>query len=126
MTVFRETRSYTGNRRAPFLFHIIASEQESQRPLLTPDEAMRLTEDGALVFIAGSPPIFGRKLRYYEDPVFRARASISPPTKPDKIGHDWSRWMDREIPKASLEGTKHPRRSGRRASDSKIAGDDLL
>ena len=54
MTAFRETRTYTGNRLAPFLFHVIAAEQESQRALLTPDEAMRLPEDAAFYFRLGN------------------------------------------------------------------------
>src|SRR5262249_53442490 len=67
MTVHRETRTYTGNRLNPILMHVMASEQETQRPLLTPDEVMRLPDDAALVFVAGQAPIYGRRIRYYED-----------------------------------------------------------
>jgi type IV secretion system protein VirD4 len=62
-TVHKESRTYTGNRLNPVLMHVMASEQESQRPLLTPDEAMRLPEDAALVFASGARPIFAAKLR---------------------------------------------------------------
>jgi type IV secretion system protein VirD4 len=95
MTVFRETRTYTGNRLAPFLFHVIAAEQESQRALLTPDEAMRLPEDAALIFASGVPPILGRKLRYYADDIFSARARIVSPGRSDVLQHDWSLWTER-------------------------------
>jgi type IV secretion system protein VirD4 len=126
MTVFRETRSYTGNRLAPFLFHVIASEQESQRPLLTPDEAMRLPGEGALVFIAGSPPILGRKIRYYEDPVFAARSAVSLPTESQKIRHDWSRWIPREVMKPSPPGEKNGKGIVRRTTEPRTSEDELL
>ena len=42
-----------------------------RRALLTPDEARRLPSDSQILFRAGAPPIFTRKLRYYADPEFR-------------------------------------------------------
>jgi type IV secretion system protein VirD4 len=92
MTVHRETRTYTGGRLNPVLMHVMASEQESQRPLLTPDEVMRLPDDAALIFVAGRPPIYGRRIRYYEDPVFAARAAIQPPSVSDRLPHEWDTW----------------------------------
>jgi type IV secretion system protein VirD4 len=60
--------------------------QEQERPLLTPDEARRLPPDDALVFIAGHPPIYGKKIKYYQDPVFSERAKIPPPvTTPQAV-----------------------------------------
>jgi type IV secretion system protein VirD4 len=119
MTVFRETRSYTGNRLAPFLFHVIASEQESQRALLTPDEALRLPEEAALIFAAGSPPIFGRKIRFYGDPVFSTRASIAAPAVTDRIAHDWTRWSSQSKPGALPDGAS-------KALAKKIEGSDAM
>jgi len=97
MTVHKETRTYTGSRLNPVLMHVMASEQETSRPLLTPDEVMRLPDDAALVFVAGHPAIYSRKIRYYEDPDFRARASIAAPAQSDRLEHDWSRWTSRAI-----------------------------
>lgn len=74
-TVHKETRTYTGGRLAPWLGHVIAAEQETQRALLTPDEVMRLPEDGALIFAPDVPPILGAKILYYDDPTFSARAA---------------------------------------------------
>ena len=51
---------------------------ESQRRLITPDEAMRLPPDETLVFIAGLPPIRGRKLPYFRDPALSQLAAIPP------------------------------------------------
>jgi type IV secretion system protein VirD4 len=42
-----------------------------RRALLTPDEVRRLPVDSQILFKAGAPPIFARKLRYYTDPEFR-------------------------------------------------------
>jgi type IV secretion system protein VirD4 len=100
MTVHKETRTYTGSRLSPVLMHVMASEQETSRPLLTPDEVMRLPDDAALVFVAGHPAIYARKIRYYEDPVFRARAAVPAPKESDRLAHDWSRWAYRAIPRA--------------------------
>jgi type IV secretion system protein VirD4 len=80
----------------------MASEQETSRPLLTPDEVMRLPEDSALVFVAGHPAIYARKIRYYGDPEFRRRAAVAAPTESDRIEHDWSEWTSRAIPRTFL------------------------
>ena len=95
MTVHREVRTYTGNRIAPWLGHVTAAEQESQRPLLTTDEALRLPDDAALIFVQGLPPIYGTKIRYYQDPTFAARASLPAPVLSDRIPHDCTDWNDR-------------------------------
>ncbi len=92
-TVHKEIRTYTGNRLNPVLMHVMASEQESHRPLLTPDEAMRLPDDATLIFTAGARPILGRKLRYYEHDEFVERARIPAPEAADRIPKrqwDWT------------------------------------
>jgi len=94
MTVHREARTYTGSRLSPVLLHVMASEQELQRPLLTPDEVMRLPDDAALIFVAGRRPIYGRRIRYYEDPVFADRAGVPPPVGSDRLAHDWGTWPE--------------------------------
>ncbi|PZR64564.1 MAG: conjugal transfer protein TraG [Candidatus Eremiobacter antarcticus] len=80
-TVRNPTRSYSGSRLGT-LMHVATADQEVMRPLLTPDEAMRLPTDDALVFLAGHAPIYGKKIRYYEDPRFSRRAMIAPPLRP--------------------------------------------
>jgi type IV secretion system protein VirD4 len=84
-TVHKESRTYTGNRLNPVLMHVMASEQESHRLLLTPDEAMRLPEDATLVFVAGERPILGTKFRYFRDPTLAARAAIPAPAQSDRL-----------------------------------------
>jgi type IV secretion system protein VirD4 len=66
------------------------SISETSRPLLTPDECMRLpglSKDAAgnpvpgdmLIFTAGNPPIYGRQILYFLDPVFSVRAKVKAP-----------------------------------------------
>ncbi|MBC5826837.1 MAG: type IV secretory system conjugative DNA transfer family protein [Candidatus Eremiobacteraeota bacterium] len=86
-TVRNPTRSYSGSRMST-LMHVATSELEVMRPLLTPDEAMRLPVEDALIFVAGHPPIYGKKIRYYLDPTFSERARISPPTRIPRSGPD--------------------------------------
>jgi type IV secretion system protein VirD4 len=57
------------------------SEPEVARPLITPDEAMRLGSDEALIFTSGRPAIRATKLRYYSDPSFKRLAQIAPATE---------------------------------------------
>src|SRR2546425_5971772 len=99
MTVHKETRTYTGSRLNPVLMHVMASEQETSRPLLTPDEVMRIPDDSALVFVAGHPAIYARKIRYYQDPEFRTRSALPAPKESDRLEHDWSHWTSRAIPR---------------------------
>ncbi|HTF34028.1 MAG TPA: IncP-type conjugal transfer protein TraG [Myxococcota bacterium] len=106
MTVHRSRRMYSGHRLSPWLSHVMASEEESQRTLLTPDEALRLPEDVTLVFRAGHRPIYAEKLRYYEDPRLLARARIPAPQVSDRISRDaGSRHSD------PREGANHLRSS---------------
>ena len=55
------------------------SDQEFARPLMTPDEVLRLPFEDALLFIGGFPPYRARKLMYYLDPRLSPRAGLPPP-----------------------------------------------
>jgi len=107
MTVHKTTRTYGGSRANAVLMHVTAGEQETARALLTPDEVMRLPDDVALIFVAGQPPIYGRKIRYYVDPVFRARAAISPPARSDRLTPDWTHWRSRVSPSGAVTHRAH-------------------
>jgi type IV secretion system protein VirD4 len=67
---------------------VSVSEPESQRPLLTADEAMRLPSDAELIFVSGSPAIYGTKIRYYSDADFSQRAKIPAPRFSDRMEHE--------------------------------------
>ena len=88
-TVVKEDISTSGGRFAAVLQSVSRMFHEVQRPLITPDEVMRLkaatrgkgdliTDAGELlVMTAGNPPIRGTQSLYFRDPVFRDR--IQPP-----------------------------------------------
>ncbi|MDE1475894.1 type IV secretory system conjugative DNA transfer family protein [Xenorhabdus bovienii] len=90
-TVVKEHVSTSGKRFGMVLDHVSRNYQEVQRPLMTPDEIMRLpgpTKDISgekitapgemLVFVAGQPVIRGRQILYFSDPVFCERSKIKP------------------------------------------------
>jgi type IV secretory pathway TraG/TraD family ATPase VirD4 len=75
--------------------HINASVDHIERPLMTPDEVLRLKPpqkrgDGALerivapgqmlVFVSGHHPILGTQMLYFLDPALNSRAELPPPT----------------------------------------------
>ena len=71
--------------------------QEVQRPLLTPDECLRMpgptksaTGDieaagDMVIYAAGWPAVYGKQPLYFKDPVFQARASVAAPAVSDKL-----------------------------------------
>ncbi len=87
-------QAYGGHRLAPWLHHVTVSRHENARPLLTPGEVMQLGPDEELVFVSGCPPVRARKLRYFEEPVLRARTLPAPAFDcrdlPPASRNDWS------------------------------------
>jgi len=89
-TVVMDSYSESG-KRSGYLSNVTYSYQQTSRPLITPDEVMRLraprkerdriVEAGELVlFAAGMPPIRGSQILYFRDPIFEWRASVPPPS----------------------------------------------
>jgi type IV secretion system protein VirD4 len=85
-TVRHEQRNYSGSRLSILLNNVSTNEQIVQRPLLTADECMRLPPDDALIFVAGFKPIYGRKIKYYEDPALAKRQRLGPASAPVTTG----------------------------------------
>lgn len=81
----RSQKNYTGHRLAPWLSHVMVSQQETQRQLMTPGEVMQMPADEALIFLASHPPIKAKKLRYFEDRNFTERAGAL--ERPASGGH---------------------------------------
>lgn len=96
-TVVKKQVSESGKRFGMLLEQVSTSFQEHQRPLITPDEVMRLkgpekaqvvqnniprdiikTPGDLLVFVAGQPVIRGLQILYFQDPVFSKRAQMGP------------------------------------------------
>lgn len=96
-TVVKEQITTSGRRMAAMMSQVSRNYHEVQRPLLTPDECMRLPgpikndsgeidEPGDMViYVAGFPAIYGKQPLYFKDPVFSARAAVPPPVHSDKI-----------------------------------------
>jgi type IV secretion system protein VirD4 len=74
----RHQRNYAGHRLAPWLSQVMVSQQETQRPLMTPGEVMQMSAGDALVMIASVPPIRAKKLQYFRDRNFLTRTGSVP------------------------------------------------
>jgi type IV secretion system protein VirD4 len=81
----RHQRNYAGHRLAPWLSNVMVSQQETQRPLLTPGEVMQLAADKALIMLASTPPIRAQKLRYFRDKALAARVGALQLPPPDEL-----------------------------------------
>ncbi len=75
----RVQKNFAGGRLAPWLGHIMESEQESPRPLLTPGEILQLPGSEALVMVGNLPPYRAKKIMYYQDNRFKKRAWLPAP-----------------------------------------------
>lgn len=96
-TVIKEQITTSGRRTAAMLGQVSRTFQEVQRPLLTPDECLRMPgprknaegnieEAGDMVvYVAGYPAIYGKQPLYFKDPVFQARASVPAPKVSDRL-----------------------------------------
>lgn len=93
-TVQKATFNFSGSRISPILNHMNASVEQVERPLMTPDEMMRLklpvkkgqgenerivAPGDMLIFVSGQYPIYGKQALYFFDPEFSKRAAEKPP-----------------------------------------------
>lgn len=96
-TVVKEQITTSGHRASMMLGQVSRTFQETQRPLLTPDECMRMPgpiknalgeieqPGDMLIFIAGHPAIYGKQPLFFKDPVFAARAAVPEPKVSDRL-----------------------------------------
>jgi type IV secretory pathway TraG/TraD family ATPase VirD4 len=122
MTVKKARRMYSGNRLSPWLSHVMEAEEESQRPLITPDEVMRLPEDNGLVFIAGERPIWAMKARYFADARLAKRAGTPPPDRCEPIAHAWEMWTNSASERAAVGAPTERAGEGAPAEAAPVAG----
>jgi type IV secretion system protein VirD4 len=61
------------------------SETDQRRALLLPQELVQMSDRELIVLKAGLPPVRGRKLRYYAEPVFRRRLHPAPVVPPIRL-----------------------------------------
>lgn len=95
-TVIKEQISTSGSRTGMMHKNVTRTIQETQRPLMTPDECMRMpgakknqrgeiVEAGdMIIYVAGYPAIYGRQPLYFEDEAFSARAALPAPKHSDR------------------------------------------
>jgi type IV secretion system protein VirD4 len=94
-TVQKASYNFSGSRFSPVMGHINASVDYIERPLMTPDEVLRLkaakkkrkgkeerivAPGQTLIFVSGSYPILGTQMLFFLDPTLTERAAIEPPT----------------------------------------------
>lgn len=96
-TVIKAQITTSGRRTSAILGQVSRTTQETQRPLLTPDECLRMpgpkknaqgqiTAAGdMLVYVAGFPAIYGRQPLYFQDAIFAARAAVPEPAASDVL-----------------------------------------
>lgn len=96
-TVAKEQITTSGRRTSALLGQVSRTLQEVQRPLLTPDECLRMPgpvkgAEGLIekagdmvVYVAGFPAIYGVQPLFFKDPIFKARAAIPAPMVSDKL-----------------------------------------
>ncbi|MDR4469810.1 MAG: type IV secretory system conjugative DNA transfer family protein, partial [Nitrospira sp.] len=96
-TVIQDKLTVSRRRLSTWHTHESRTHHEVQRPLLTPDECLRMPgpkkdaqgqilEAGDMViYVAGCPAIYGRQPLFFQDPIFAARAAIPPPASSDKL-----------------------------------------
>ncbi len=92
-TVQKASFNFSGSRFSPVMSHVSGSVDHVERPLMTPDEVMRLrppqkSGDGSseqitapgdmLIFVSGHFPILGMQMLYFFDPELKRRAAIPP------------------------------------------------
>lgn len=104
-TIVQKRRSQSG-KSGQFVGSNSDNIQETSRPLLTPDECMRLpvidTEGkkprpgDALIFVAGSPPIHGTQSLYFLDKELNRRSQMPPPEMhPHPVNQNSSPMMEK-------------------------------
>jgi type IV secretion system protein VirD4 len=94
-TVQKASFNFSGSRLAPIMGHVNATVDHIERPLMTPDEILRLrparkqcfgdserivAPGQMLIFVSGHYPILGTQILYFSDPTLSHRAQIPPPT----------------------------------------------
>lgn len=96
-TVVKEQITTSGSRTAVMHGRVSRTYQEVQRPLLTPDECLRMPgpkkndkdeieqAGDMVIYVAGYPAIYGKQPLYFKDPVFQARAAIPAPKFSDRL-----------------------------------------
>lgn len=115
-TVVRKDTTVSGKKMGS-LKNISQTYHSSARPLMTPDEVMRLrmpdkdertgeiiTPGEMLIFVAGRAPIRGTQILYFQDPWFSRASKIAAPQKSESVREETD--AEKEKAKASTSAIK--------------------
>lgn len=112
-TVVKESTTVSGKRTGVYLGNVSTTDNEHRRPLLTPDECMRLPgakknangdilEAGdMLIIVSGFAPIYGKQILYFLDPTLIARARVPALEQTERLGGN--PFDDNEIAAKSID-----------------------
>lgn len=103
-TVVKEQVTVSGNRFGAMQGNLSRTMQEVSRPLMTPDECMRMPPPekrgeilikggNMLVYVAGFPCVFGKQMPYFLDEIFSERSKIDPPMQSDELRREPNRQL---------------------------------
>ena len=135
-TIRKASFNFSGSRMSPMLNHVSTHMDEIERPLMTPDEIMRLrppkkestghqekiiAPGDMLIFVSGHAPIYGTQMLYFADPILRSRAEIPPPTKLYSIRNGGLSAQE-ALPDLTTRPNLNPRAKPRRPSSSSSEG----
>lgn len=112
-TVNHQKVHYSGKRMAAMMDQMSVSIEQQKRPLMEPDEVMRMPPDQSLVYVAGYPAIKGRKIAYFAVPELQRRAELPAPGR-ISIG-----WLQKDA-RAGMRRRNWLMLSAERASDGGI------
>jgi type IV secretion system protein VirD4 len=94
-TVQKASYNFSGSRLSPVMGHVNASVDHIERPLMTPDEVLRLkppkkrgsgpeerivAPGQMLIFVSGHHPILGTQMLYFFDETLNLRTQLPPPS----------------------------------------------
>ncbi len=82
-TILVDSVSTSGQRTELFDKGQSRSTQEVAKALLSPEDVMKLPYTDAILFISGKKPYLAKKNVFYDDPRFKEKVKMSPPTRFD-------------------------------------------
>lgn len=94
-TIIKEQITTSGKRSSALMGQVSKTFQETQRPLLTADECLRMPgpqknskgeivkAGDMMIYMAGYPAIYGEQVLYFKDPELLRRAQMEPPETSD-------------------------------------------
>lgn len=84
-TVIEENHSNSRDSWGWKAGNVSISTNKTERALMTPGEFSSLSPEDMVLFVAGRNPIYGRKIKYFEDKTMLGRAKMPVPKKSDVI-----------------------------------------